>query len=158
MSEPPTDDTLRREVLISRGVERINDVLHAKYWKEHCKLVDFDYKKLSIHTSFLRRAFKEFKLALLRDPSLVTGKKSKKLDAGFYKDPNPGPEKYWRWSHDIWKNDEARLRMVEEGQYRSMREVGLVFWDKERLDMTGLWSRTWHENHLESDYLDESDF
>lgn len=61
----------------------------------------------------------------------------------FYKDPDRGPERFWRWLYRNRPGEEFRMKMAGEHDSKSMRDCGCVFWDKERLTGSGILGRRW---------------
>jgi hypothetical protein len=139
-------DDLYTEWVLSRGLRSIYNVSRAETYLQRYQLLGCNIPNIA--NAFLHEAFENYDFLLLEpDDSTNCNERSKQPNPPFYNDPDPGPEKIWKWSHP----DEVRIGLSKEMEYRPERACGYVFWDEERLDKTGLLDEDWADIIIETE-------
>ncbi len=137
-------DDADTEWLLSRGLRFNYNVSRAETYAQRYQLLGCDIPKCTF--SFLHEAIFSYGFLLLASNNPTSPKKMPKQPSKpFYNDPDPGPERIWKWSHET----ESRIGLSKEVEYQSERACGYVFWDGERLDRTGWLDNNWDDMVIE---------
>ncbi|KAK4033116.1 hypothetical protein C8A01DRAFT_40438 [Parachaetomium inaequale] len=135
-----TSDTAT-EWLLSRGLRSIHDIARATTYDRRYELIGAGTEKPHHAFVFLSEAF-DLQHTLIQEPRPEVVGAAVAGPAGLYEDPNPGPERFWRWAHPHLQHNDPRARLVES-RYKPMRDCGYVFWDAKRLDSIGILDQRW---------------
>lgn len=121
--------------VVSLGLLNIFDIYVAKdYAARHqvfCRVYRSKYP--SQNTEHLwegLRCANTGEICHVRLHSFTPEDEARHIRPSFYNDPDPGPEKAWRWAHQVsWKID-----FINGWQCEEERRWGYVMWDLERLE------------------------
>ncbi|KAI1399393.1 hypothetical protein F4819DRAFT_488607 [Hypoxylon fuscum] len=133
------------EWIISRGLRFIYNFYHAETDSQRLQLYCCDKPGTAHH--FLGAAFSHYKSHQVLEARAAASKKiSKQPSMPFYNDPDPGPERIWRRSHEpFWP---LTTDFAQEEEYTSERHCGFVFWDERRLTSTGWLNKDWARDEI----------
>ncbi|KAI1821967.1 hypothetical protein F4861DRAFT_516555 [Xylaria intraflava] len=127
------------EGILSKGIERIYDLLHAvDYTQRHALLViddgdDEDDRPLCAY-QFLADSLEWFVNPLVSLPEMDEHDVAIVRGSPFYEDPDPGPASMWEW---VYRNSDQSTWVADPGML-PQRRWAFPFWDRSRLEAAGL--------------------
>jgi hypothetical protein len=137
----PDSSYAETEWLISRGLRSIHDIARATTYDRRYELIGAGTEEPHYTYFFLYEAF-EVQSRVIDEPRPEVVDATVAGPTGLYEDPNPGPEKFWRWAHPHLQHNDPKAKLVGP-RYKSMRDCGYVFWDAKRLDRSGILDQRW---------------
>lgn len=132
-NEVPYDDEVDSpyiRYLLSLGLEKLFEISGAKLYEECYRLIVpspsgypyaleyFLYDVLNLEDTYLR--------------DIPLDEETKRIKAPFYRDPDNGPARVWRWAH---QNVPSFIDMPSR---QGFREWAFVMWDLSRLESMGI--------------------
>lgn len=132
--------------ILSRGIHGILDIDHHTGVYDRCYRLVGGGTDRPQSATFLHDALTFYNEALLHaeQKTLTACGIEPGTPPTLFRDPDAGPENFWRWSHPLLPDDQLPWRMAGEERYNGARDCGCFFWDEARLKDAGIMAdRSW---------------
>ncbi|KAJ0415330.1 hypothetical protein BJY00DRAFT_293721 [Aspergillus carlsbadensis] len=140
LSDTGEEDSIVQQYHLSRGLKHIHRFLDADSPEKRQGLLA-DKQNRNSHMAFFSDILREIHEFAQSEPlkDLTAAEENELVRQPRYPDPDPGPERVWRWAHQ----DQDCSQFVFSLSQAPLREWAYVMWDQRRLEGWGMFERPW---------------